>query len=82
MFIFYVVRMRIASVKSITKLTKTMQMIANNKMRSSQRKAEAAKPYAEAGLNVIEEVRVPDDGTNLLVAITSDKGITSSELFA
>eukprot|EP01110_Echinostelium_bisporum_P000668 TRINITY_DN1164_c0_g1_i1.p1 TRINITY_DN1164_c0_g1~~TRINITY_DN1164_c0_g1_i1.p1 ORF type:complete len:301 (-),score=112.34 TRINITY_DN1164_c0_g1_i1:135-1037(-) len=71
-------RLRIASVKAITKLTKTMQMIANNKMRSAQRKAEAVAHFTEAGEKVLKEVPATEDGQNLLVAITADKGMCGS----
>jgi F-type H+-transporting ATPase subunit gamma len=40
-------RNRIASVKSIRKITKAMQMVAASNLRRAQDAAEAARPYAE-----------------------------------
>ena len=40
-------RNRIASVKSIRKITKAMQMVAASNLRRAQEAAEAARPYAE-----------------------------------
>ncbi|HTQ14996.1 MAG TPA: F0F1 ATP synthase subunit gamma [Rhizomicrobium sp.] len=49
-------RTRIASVKSIRKITKAMQMTAASKLRRAQEAAEAARPYAEKMSAVISNL--------------------------
>ena len=49
-------RNRIASVKSIRKITKAMQMVAASNLRRAQEAAEAARPYAEKMSAVISSL--------------------------
>ena len=50
------IRTKIASVKSTQKITKAMEMVATSKMRKTQDRMAASRPYAEAIRNVISHV--------------------------
>lgn len=71
------IKLRIKSVSSIAKLTKTMQMVASSKLRGAQRKMDATKETAASIEKVLQGVDTTKtgDGPGLLVAITSDKGM-------
>ena len=47
------IRGRVRSVKSIAKVTKAMELVAGSKMRRSQARALAARPYADKLLEVL-----------------------------
>ncbi len=47
------IRAKIASIKKIQKITKAMQMVATSKMRRTQERMRAARPYAEKMRSVI-----------------------------
>ena len=47
------IRTQIASIKSTQKITKAMEMVAASKMRRSQERREASRPYADRILQVI-----------------------------
>ncbi len=83
-------RNRIASVKSIRKITKAMQMVAAARLRRAQEAAEAARPYAEKMSAVIsslaggakEQPGAPpllagtgSDRVHLLIVATADRGL-------
>jgi len=70
------IKLRIKSVSSIAKLTKTMQMVASSKLRASMRKVQETKDAANS-LNKITSIVDNDKsrGSNLIVAVTSDKGM-------
>lgn len=50
------IRTKIASVKSTRKITDAMQMVAASKMRKSQVRMEASKPYAESIAKVVSSI--------------------------
>ncbi|PJG86060.1 F0F1 ATP synthase subunit gamma [Conservatibacter flavescens] len=50
------IRTKIASVKSTQKITKAMEMVATSKMRKTQDRMAASRPYAETIRNVISHV--------------------------
>ena len=50
------IRTKIASVKSTQKITKAMEMVAASKMRKTQERMRAARPYADMMRNVIAHV--------------------------
>lgn len=52
------VRVKIASIKSIQKITKAMEMVAASKMRRAQQRMRAARPYADKIRSVIGHLRV------------------------
>lgn len=83
-------RNRIASVKSIRKITKAMQMVAAARLRRAQEAAEAARPYAEKMSAVISSLAASakgqpgaprllagtgSDQVHLLVVATADRGL-------
>jgi len=83
-------RTRIASVKSIRKITKAMQMTASSKLRRAQEAAEAARPYAEKMSAVIGNLAGGSKGTvggprlltgtdsdqnHLVIVATADRGL-------
>jgi F-type H+-transporting ATPase subunit gamma len=82
-------RLRIASVKSIRKITKAMQLVAASKLKKAQEAAEAARPYADRLKAVIANLagaasagslpRMMEgtgaDQTHLLVVLTAERGL-------
>lgn len=50
------IRSKISSIKNTQKITKAMQMVAASKLRKSQLRMEAARPYADKIRNVISHV--------------------------
>ncbi|MGH8222073.1 MAG: F0F1 ATP synthase subunit gamma [Woeseiaceae bacterium] len=52
------VRVKIASIKSIQKITKAMEMVAASKMRRAQQRMRAARPYADKIRSVIGHLRI------------------------
>lgn len=83
-------RNRIASVKSTSKITSAMKMVAASKLKKAQDQAEASQPYAAAMAAMMERVAqgvtvgpnspklmigTGRDDTHLLVVITSDRGL-------
>jgi F-type H+-transporting ATPase subunit gamma len=83
-------RTRIASVKSIRKITKAMQMTASSKLRRAQDAAEAARPYAQKMSAVIGNLAggaktnvggprllsgTGSDGNHLVIVATADRGL-------
>eukprot|EP00287_Rhodomonas_sp_CCMP768_P011403 CAMPEP_0196727906 /NCGR_PEP_ID=MMETSP1091-20130531/8770_1 /TAXON_ID=302021 /ORGANISM="Rhodomonas sp., Strain CCMP768" /LENGTH=137 /DNA_ID=CAMNT_0042070589 /DNA_START=77 /DNA_END=487 /DNA_ORIENTATION=- len=74
-------RLRLASVKSIQRITKTMKMVAAAKLKGFQTRMVAARPLGDritylidAMPAALEEISVKDT-TNLLVPMTSDRGL-------
>jgi len=71
-------KLRLKTVTSIAKLTKTMQMVASSKLKVAQRNNEQAKPYARPVKKFLEEVNLGvnrEKGNNLFIILTSDKGM-------
>jgi F-type H+-transporting ATPase subunit gamma len=83
-------RNRIASVKSIRKITKAMQMVAASNLRRAQEAAEAARPYAEKMNAVIASLAAGlkdnpgapalltgtgKDEVHLVIVATADRGL-------
>ena len=83
-------RNRIASVKSIRKITKAMQMVAASNLRRAQEAAEAARPYAEKMSAVIASLAAGlkdnpgapalltgsgKDEVHLVIVATADRGL-------
>ena len=84
------IRSKIASIKSTQKITKAMEMVAASKMRRSQERMRAARPYAERIRRVIGHIRLanPDyrhpflverdvKGVGILI-VSSDRGLCGS----
>jgi F-type H+-transporting ATPase subunit gamma len=67
-------RNRIASVKSIQKITKAMQMVAASKLRRAQDVAEAARPYAERMGRVLASLGAAYEGRDDAPALLAGSG--------
>ncbi len=66
------IRRRVRSVTSIAKVTKAMELVAGSKMRRSQTRALAARPYADKMLEVLGDLakqRGEDDQTHPFLAV-------------
>ena len=50
------IRRRVRSVTSIAKVTKAMELVAGSKMRRSQSRALAARPYAEKMMEILGDL--------------------------
>ncbi|MDP3794636.1 MAG: ATP synthase F1 subunit gamma [bacterium] len=85
------VKQRIRSVKNTAQITKAMEVVSATKMRRSQGFALAARPYAVASLEMMENLleRTPEElippllterkvQNSLLLVITSDKGLAGA----
>ncbi|KAM9963595.1 hypothetical protein ACTFIW_006828 [Dictyostelium discoideum] len=82
-----VVKIRLGTVKTISKLTKTLHMVASSKLRSAEKKAEESGPYSVGPQKILGVVETSDafntatepieDRSNkqLLIAITTDTGM-------
>ncbi|KAM9983099.1 hypothetical protein ACTFIZ_005702 [Dictyostelium cf. discoideum] len=80
-------KIRLGTVKTISKLTKTLHMVASSKLRSAEKKAEESSPYSVGPQKVLGVVNTSDafntatepveDRSNkqLLIAITTDTGM-------
>ncbi|GAA5112672.1 F0F1 ATP synthase subunit gamma [Orbus sasakiae] len=56
------IRTKIASIQSTQKITKAMEMVANSKMRKTQDRMAASRPYAELIRNVIGHLALANSG--------------------
>ncbi|WP_392552438.1 F0F1 ATP synthase subunit gamma [Orbus wheelerorum] len=56
------IRTKIASIQSTQKITKAMEMVANSKMRKTQDRMAASRPYAELIRNVIGHLALANTG--------------------
>jgi ATP synthase F1 gamma subunit len=73
-------KLRIKSVDSIKRITKTMKMIAATKLKGFQTRMESSRPIAAACQNIHNQVVAEKGdeaptGTELIVPITSDRGL-------
>jgi F-type H+-transporting ATPase subunit gamma len=83
------IKRQIQSIKNTAKITKAMEMVAASKMRKSQELALIARPYAEAALRLLDNIKQSIDCNSrdyplaqkrevkkiCLIVITSDKGL-------
>ncbi|MDP3772093.1 MAG: ATP synthase F1 subunit gamma [bacterium] len=83
------IKQRIKSVKSTAQITKAMEVVSATKMRKSQQFALAARPYAVASLEMLQNIltrteKLPPLLTTrevkhaLLLVVTSDKGLAGA----
>lgn len=84
------IKNKIISTKKTGKVTKAMESVSAVKMRKSQERAFASRPYVHAALRVLSHVAQSDEvqqhplmvkrttGKTLLVMVTSDKGLAGS----
>jgi F-type H+-transporting ATPase subunit gamma len=69
------VRLRIRTVKSIQKITKTMKMIASAKLRDAQQRMEKAKVFADMALHFQSQVSHAPAKKTLILAFGADRGL-------
>jgi len=68
-------KMRIKSVKAIQKITKTMKMIANARLRDAQVRMQRSRPFASVTSSVFEKTVQTPTLKSLIVLISSDRGL-------
>lgn len=80
-------KIRMKSVNSIRKITKAMKMVAASKMRGDLMRLEAGKHFGHNAVDLMfkcdtfmqrKQIEIPAEPTELLVPITSDKGMCGS----
>jgi F-type H+-transporting ATPase subunit gamma len=71
--IFFPVRDRIKTVKTVEKITKTMKMIANSRMKAAQNRLETARSWNFDSL--FKGWKVDTSKKNLLISFCSDRGL-------
>jgi len=75
-------KMRIKSVNSIRKITKTMKMIASARLKGAQNRIEEARPFAEGAvrtLNGIKDLEIASkESKNLVITVSTDRGLCGS----
>jgi F-type H+-transporting ATPase subunit gamma len=87
------IKAKIKSVKKIRQVTKAMEAVSAVKMRKSQQRALATRPYAEAALSILAHIAKADEAAThplllhtkstqssrtLLVVITADRGLAGA----
>lgn len=73
------IRNRIKSIASIAKLTKTMQLVASSRLKAATVRAEQASHIQTGATKFLSKVEPNrDHGNNLVIAVTSDKGMCGS----
>jgi F-type H+-transporting ATPase subunit gamma len=73
-------RLRLASIKSIQRITKTMKMVAAAKLKGFQARMFQARPLGDSMNNMVAEIPPPPEGEEkdlkyMIVPITSDRGL-------
>ncbi|KAI8904025.1 ATPase, F1 complex, gamma subunit domain-containing protein [Gorgonomyces haynaldii] len=70
------ISLRLKSVQSIAKITKSMKMIASTKVNKAQRGMEAARVYGNSGIALLEHTDVKVEPKEpLLITCSSDRGL-------
>lgn len=69
------VKQRMRSVTNIQKITKAMKMVAASKMRTAQARTEQSRGLIEPFVHLLGDHPAADVETNVVVPITSDKGL-------
>ncbi|KAJ3335516.1 atp3 gamma subunit of the F1 sector of mitochondrial F1F0 ATP synthase [Gonapodya sp. JEL0774] len=75
------IQLRLRSISNISKITKSMKMIASTKMNRAQRGMETARVYGKADRALYNHLAIPAEsapGKTLVVAVSSDKGLCGS----
>ena len=88
--IFWYLSVKIISTKKTGQVTKAMESVSAVKMRKSQERAKAGRPYVHAALRILAQLassqeaaqhpltQKRQDGKKLVVIVTSDKGLAGS----
>lgn len=71
------IQMRLKSVSNISKITKSMKMIASTKMTKAQRAMDVARVYGKASNSLSDHLfsEKPASGTTVALAMSSDRGL-------
>ncbi|KAJ1497709.1 atp3 gamma subunit of the F1 sector of mitochondrial F1F0 ATP synthase, partial [Coelomomyces lativittatus] len=71
------IQVRLKSITNISKITKSMKMIATTKVSRAQKNMEAARAF-EQSMNAVTkhaETKIPDGNIDMFVAVSSDRGL-------
>merc|ERR1712023_504355 len=69
-------KIRMASVESIKKITASMKMVAAARMKSAEARMERVRPFSRVGKSMIESAPADvESGKELVVVLTSDRGL-------
>jgi len=68
-------RIRIKSIKSIEKITKTMKMIASSRLKAAQTRMEKARPFYEGATKILSIIPTDITKKNLIIPVTADRGL-------
>eukprot|EP01094_Clydonella_sp_ATCC50884_P017003 TRINITY_DN288_c0_g1_i1.p2 TRINITY_DN288_c0_g1~~TRINITY_DN288_c0_g1_i1.p2 ORF type:complete len:313 (-),score=131.87 TRINITY_DN288_c0_g1_i1:229-1047(-) len=72
-------KIRMASVESIKKITASMKMVAAARMKSAENKMRRVRPFARVGKSVMDSAPpLGDKGSEVVVLLTSDRGLCGS----
>jgi len=70
------VRNRMKSVKSIEKITKTMKMIANSRLKAAQLRMEKSRPFARGSTSMLNFLpKVDTSKRNVIIPVNTDRGL-------
>jgi len=69
------VKMRIKSVKSIEKITKTMKMIASSRLRSSQARMDKNRAFYAGAAKIFNIIPTDTNGKSLIIPVAADRGL-------
>merc|ERR1711993_223895 len=70
------IAIRLKSVKNIQKITQSMKMVSAAKYARAERDLKSARPYGTGAKAFYDQVQAePEEGKELYVAITSDRGL-------
>uniref|UniRef100_K1P112 F-ATPase gamma subunit n=1 Tax=Magallana gigas TaxID=29159 RepID=K1P112_MAGGI len=73
------IRVRLKSVTNIQKITKSMKMVSAAKYAKAERELKPAKPYGEQATALTKNLSMKDDDeTEMIIALTSDRGLCGS----
>ncbi|XP_056001020.1 ATP synthase subunit gamma, mitochondrial-like [Ostrea edulis] len=73
------IRLRLKSVTNIQKITKSMKMVSAAKYARAERELKPAKPYGEQATALVNNLNMKeDDETEMIIALTSDRGLCGS----
>ncbi|KAF0514594.1 ATP synthase F1, gamma subunit [Gigaspora margarita] len=71
------IQLRLKSVRSIAKITKSMKMIASTKMTRAQKTMEIARTFGstQTALFTNADTKPTEEGTTLIITVSSDRGL-------
>jgi len=69
------IRMRMKTIKNVQKITKTMKLIANARLKEAQNRMLKTRPFIEGSTRLFKDVPVNDGKNHLIIAVSSDRGL-------